>query len=144
MADFTIGGLNHLGLVVEDIEMAKQWFAGTLGFEILEDRGELVFFLIGHDLLAVKTPRMAVIKPEHGAEANRTGQSRSGWQSLDHYGFFAGSPDEVDAFAKMLEERNLRIVKGPYSRSDGRSVYFVDPCGLVGEYLYYKPSYRTT
>jgi len=36
----------------------------------------------------------------------------------------------------MLNKLNIKIVKGPYDRRDGRSVYFVDPCGLVGEYLY--------
>lgn len=137
--NFSIKGLNHLGLVVEDIELAKSWFVDRLGCQVIEDRGELIFMLIGSDVLALKTPRMAVAKPEHGLEKTRDMTTKSGWQSLDHYGFYANSPEEVDAFAEMLESENIEILKGPYSRSDGRSVYFKDPCGNVGEYLYFQP-----
>lgn len=132
---FSIKGLNHLGLVVEDIELAKKWFIETLGMHLVEDRGELFFFMCGNDILAAKTPRMAVSKPEHGGES--VGQDKSGWQSLDHYGFYAESPEEVDNFSKYVEENGATILKGPYSRSDGRSVYFRDPLGMVGEYLYF-------
>ena len=135
---FSICGLNHLGLVVQDINVAKTWFLETLGCKLIEDRGELVFFLIGQDVMAIKTPAMAVAKPEHGEEADPSA-GRAGWQALDHYGFYAASPDEVDQFARYLQEKGIRIIKGPYDRRDGRSVYFKDPCGLVGEYLYFKP-----
>lgn len=135
---FSITGLNHLGIVVEDINLAKKWFLDTLGLSLLEDRGELFFFLCGNDVLAAKTPHMAVSKPEHGAE--RVGDSKSGWQTLDHYGFFAAAPAEVDNFAQYIIEHGAEIIKGPYDRSDGRSVYFKDPLGMVGEYLYFEVS----
>ncbi len=137
--NFEIRGLNHLGLIVEDIEAAKTWFIDTLGLELIEDRGELIFVHAGDDVIAIKTPRMAVTKPEHGLESKATG--RAGFQTLDHYGFFAGTPDEVDRFAAHIAERGATILKGPYDRSDGRSVYFKDPMGNVGEFLYYtRPS----
>lgn len=135
---FSIRGLNHLGLVVEDIEKAKDFFVRILGLEITEDRGELVFVKAGPDVIALKTPRMAVAKPEHGGEPKNMGE-RSGWQALDHYGFYAASKEEVDAFAEHLKKNNVEILKGPYDRRDGRSVYFRDPCGMVGEFLYYAP-----
>ena len=134
---FNISGLNHLGLVVEDMETARAWFVGTLGLKVSEDRGELLFLHAGSDVIALKTPRMAVAKPEHGAESQA--KDRSGWQALDHYGFFASSPSEVDEFAAHIAKHGAKILKGPYDRSDGRSVYFKDPCGLVGEYLFYRP-----
>jgi catechol 2,3-dioxygenase-like lactoylglutathione lyase family enzyme len=134
---FAIGGLNHLGLVVDDIAAARRWFVDTLGLKVLEDRGELLFIMAGRDVLAVKTPAMAVAKPEHGGEA--TGSSRAGYQSLDHYGFYASTPAEVDAFARHVETHGAKLLKGPYDRSDGRSVYFKDPLGLVGEFLYFNP-----
>ena len=143
MPNYSITGLNHLGLVVEDIEVAKEWFVKTLGFKVMEDRGELVFLLVGTDILAIKTPKMAVAKPEHGLESERDMTTRSGWQALDHYGFYAESPEQVDEFATMLKEKDIRILKGPYSRSDGRSVYFKDPCGNVGEYLFFDSNYRS-
>lgn len=136
----SIGGLNHLGLVVEDIATARRWFQEALGLELAEDRGELLFFKVGNDVLAIKTPRMAVAKPEHGLESAALHKARDGWQTLDHYGFFAPSPAEVDRFAVHIQEHGAKILKGPYSRSDGRSVYFQDPCGNVGEYLFYSPA----
>jgi catechol 2,3-dioxygenase-like lactoylglutathione lyase family enzyme len=136
MQDFSIRGLNHLGLVVSDIQKAKEWFLEDLGFELMEDRGELVFLWVGGDILAIKTPAMAINKPEHGGESLAQGGDFTGWQHLDHYGFYAGSPGEVDRFADFLKKKGLPILKGPYDRKDGRSVYFRDPCGLVGEYLY--------
>ena len=44
---FSIQGLNHLGLVVDDIETAKKWFIDCLGMELIADRGELFFFMCG-------------------------------------------------------------------------------------------------
>jgi catechol 2,3-dioxygenase-like lactoylglutathione lyase family enzyme len=136
---FTISGLNHLGLVVPDIAIAKAWFIDALGFKVLEDRGELLFLQVGNskDILAIKTPRMAVNKPEHGGEG-KIAEITQGLQHLDHYGFFAKSRAEVDDFAEFLKSHQVEILKGPYDRSDGRSVYFRDPLGLVGEYLYWE------
>ena len=121
--------------MVEDIEQAKTWFCKQLGLKVLEDRGELVFILAGRDIIAIKTPQMAVKKPEHGAEKDPKVRN-DGWETLDHYGFYAKSPAEVDEFASFLKKEGVEIIKGPYDRSDGRSVYFKDPCGNVGEYLF--------
>jgi catechol 2,3-dioxygenase-like lactoylglutathione lyase family enzyme len=138
---FEINGLNHLGLVVDDIEIAKKWFVETLGLKIFQDRGEILFILAGNDVLAVKTAAMAINKPEHGGEDPESfARGKAGWQTLDHYGFFANSPDEVDSFSVHVEKHGATILKGPYSRSDGRSVYFRDPCGNVGEYLFFNPA----
>ena len=136
---FSISGLNHLGLIVDDMAVAREWFVGTLGLEISEDRGELLFLHVGRDVLAIKTPRMAVSKPEHGGETVTLGAAKAGWQTLDHYGFFASSTEEVDQFAEHVSAHGATILKGPYNRSDGRSVYFRDPLGNVGEYLFYQP-----
>jgi len=139
---FSISGLNHLGLIVEDIAVARSWFVDTLGLPVSEDRGELLFLQVGRDVLAIKTPRMAVSKPEHGGETVTVGATKAGWQTLDHYGFFAASAAEVDQFAAHVSAHGATILKGPYDRSDGRSVYFRDPLGNVGEYLYYQPKLR--
>lgn len=136
--NFTISGLNHIGLIVEDIEIAKKWFIDALGLKIFEDRGELIFLLAGKDVIAIKTPRMAVSKPEHGAEQVQHFGIKEGWQTLDHYGFYAKHPDEVDEFADHIKKYGATIIKGPYDRRDGRSVYFRDPLGNIGEFLFFK------
>lgn len=137
-SSFSINGLNHIGIVVEDIAKAKSWFIETLGLKLLQDRGEMFFFLAGRDVIAAKTKAMAVAKPEHGHESK--GENKAGWQSLDHYGFYAKTKEEVDVFAEHIAQHGAEIIKGPYDRSDGRSVYFKDPNGLVGEYLFFDAS----
>lgn len=139
MRNFTISGLNHLGIVVEDMQKARSFFCDFLGLTLLQDRGELIFLAAGSDVIAIKTPRMAVSKPEHGGESASLTKANNGWQTLDHYGFFAASRAEVDNFADKLRASQIEILKGPYDRSDGRSVYFRDPCGNVGEYFFFKP-----
>ena len=133
--DLGIAGINHLGIIVKDIKLAKSWFCDVLGAHILEDRGELVFLQFGQDILAIKTPKMAVSQPEHGGEA--PGTEASGFQTLDHYGFFAPSAAAVDAFADHIRAHGAQILKGPYDRRDGRSVYFRDFCGNVGEFFFH-------
>lgn len=137
--NFKIMGLNHLGLVVEDIAIAKKWFVDTLKLELILDRGELLFLLAGKDVIAIKTAKMAINKPEHGGEdIEGLQKGKSGFQSLDHYGFYAQTPSEVDAFAQHVAENGATILKGPYDRIDGRSVYIKDPCNNVCEFLYFK------
>ncbi len=132
-----ITGINHLALVVADIQLAKKWFVDVLQLDLVEDRGELLFLRAGRDILAIKTPRQAINKPEHGGEPAGLLKANGGWEHLDHYGFMAPSPEAVDHFAERIAQAGATILRGPYSRSDGRSVYFRDPCGMVGEYLFY-------
>lgn len=136
-----VNGINHLGLVVEDMAKARWFFTEVLDLQVLEDRGDLLFLTAGSDVLALKTPQMAVRKPEHGGESAHTRRAGDGWEALDHYGFFAESPDAVDAMADRLRACGIVLLKGPYDRSDGRSVYFRDPCGNVGEYFYFQPKH---
>ena len=126
-----VRGLNHLALVIDDLEKGK-WFYGTvlgLPFEVWRETQLLV--AVGCDLLVVKLSEDAVDKNR------QTGAF--GKQVLDHYGFFADSPQLVDSFAARLKSFGIEIVKGPYDRDDGRSVYFRDPFGNLIEYLWYTP-----
>ena len=91
---------------------------------------------MGSDILAVKTLNQAVSKPEYPQKIGK--RDWSGFSALDHYGFYAESPSLVDKFCDRLKSLDIEILKGPYDRSDGRSLYFRDPMGLVGEYFYYE------
>jgi catechol 2,3-dioxygenase-like lactoylglutathione lyase family enzyme len=141
-AKFAIRGLNHLGLIVNDISLARDWFVNKLEMKIIQDRGNILFLAVGEDILAIKTPDAAVSKPEFGDStqypAGEAKIRKDTWQSLDHYGFFAQSPEEVDHFVAQLKNWQIEILKGPYDRSDGRSVYFRDPCGNVGEFFFFR------
>ena len=46
----------------------------------------------------------------------------------------------MDAWAEQLRDGGVALEKGPYDRSDGRSVYFRDPDGHLLEIFYLDPS----
>jgi catechol 2,3-dioxygenase-like lactoylglutathione lyase family enzyme len=123
--------LSHLALVVNDIEKAKWFFGELLGcpFEVWRETQLIV--RLGPSLLVAKLSKDAIdVERQEGALQR---------QVLDHYGFRAQTSEQVDAFATLLLNHGLQIVKGPYDRADGRAVYFRDPFGNLVEYLFYAP-----
>lgn len=127
-----LNGIGHLAIVVDDIQKA-QWFFGTvLQADVQVWRETQLLVHVGPDLLVAKLSKDAI-------DAERQ-KGVLGQQILDHYGFMAETPEQVDALAERLISFGLKIEKGPYDRSDGRSVYFRDPFGNLVEYLYYSRS----
>ena len=126
-----VSGLSHLALVVNDIARAHWFFAEVLGCDVRVWRETQLLVHVGESLLVAKLSKDAV---DSGRQAGAFGQ-----QVLDHYGFMASSPSQVDGLAARLRAHGLEIIKGPYDRSDGRAVYFRDPSGNLVEYLWYRP-----
>lgn len=124
-------GLGHLALVVDDLAKASWFFGEVLGADVEVWRQTQLLIHVGPDLLVAKLSSDAIDSLRQ--------QGPMGRQVLDHYGFMADSPSQVDTLAARVREAGLEIVKGPYDRSDGRSVYFRDPFGNLVEYLYYTP-----
>ena len=127
-----VRGIGHVALVVDDLAKAQWFFAEVLQADVQVWRESQLLIHLGPDLLVAKLSKDAVDSSRQSGELGR--------QVLDHYGFMADSPSQVDAFAARLQSFGLEIVKGPYSRSDGRSVYFRDPFGNMVEYLWYNPT----
>ncbi len=127
-----LSGIGHLAIVVNDIQKA-QWFFGTvLQADVQVWRETQLLVHVGPDLLVAKLSKDAIDSQRQKGEM--------GQQILDHYGFMAQTPEQVDALTERLISFGLKIEKGPYDRSDGRSVYFRDPFGNLVEYLYYSRS----
>lgn len=126
-----VRGIGHLALVVDDIARARWYFGEVLGADVEVWRETQLLIHMGDDLLVAKLSKDAV-----DAERQKGALAR---QVLDHYGFMADSPTQVDALCARLTSFGFEIVKGPYSRSDGRSFYFRDPFGNLVEYLWYNP-----
>ena len=125
-------GLGHLALVVDDLEKARWFFADVLCADVQVWRNTQLLIHVGPDFIVAKLASDAVDQSRQ--------QGAFGKQVLDHYGFMADSPAQVDTLAQRIKDHGLEIVKGPYQRSDGRSVYFRDPFGNLVEYLYYTPN----
>jgi catechol 2,3-dioxygenase-like lactoylglutathione lyase family enzyme len=118
--------------VVDDLEKARWFFSDILGADVEPWRGTQLLIHVGPDLLVAKLSSDAIDQHRQ--------QGALGRQVLDHYGFMADSPSQVDVLAERVRSAGLEIIKGPYDRSDGRSVYFRDPFGNLVEYLFYKLS----
>lgn len=127
-----VRAIGHVALVVDDVEKAVWFFREVLEADVQIWRDTQLLIHLGDSLLVAKLAKDAV-------DTTRQQGQVLGRQVLDHYGFMADSPTQVDAFAVRLQHFGLEIVKGPYSRSDGRSLYFRDPFGNLVEYLWYNP-----
>lgn len=118
-----VKGIQHLNLSVADLARARAFYTGVLGFEVSFAKGDTVWLDAGGDLLGLS---------EGAAPAGR---------SFEHFGFMVDGPGEVDRWHEQLRAHGVTPEKGPYDRSDGRSVYFRDPDGHLLEIFWVDPSF---
>jgi glyoxylase I family protein len=127
-----IHGLGHVAINVKDLETSKKFYTGVLGLNVLYQDPMHVFLQVGEGenfgilaLLGTPSEGLAPVNP-----ADRQGNK------YNHFGFRAKNSKEVFQFANHLKTKKVKLLKGPYERKDGASVYFVDPDGYTLEYLY--------
>ena len=127
-----IHGLSHQAMNVRDLERAKQFYTQVLGMGVLYQDAMHVFLKVGEGenfgvLALLGTPKSG---PAPVDPSERQGNH------YNHFGFRAKTTEEVYEFAEYLKSCGVKILKGPYTRKDGSSVYFLDPDGYTLEYLY--------
>ena len=110
----TLRGLRHLALKVADPQASKRFYCEAFAMRVAwEPDPDNVYLTSGVDNLAL---HRAAADPELG--------------SLDHLGFVAESPADVDRLAAELAARGVTIVAAPRDHRDGsRSFYCLDPDG---------------
>ena len=114
-------GIQHVNLAVRDLERSQHFYVGALGFERVFSKGTTVWLQAGDSLLGLSE-----------GEPVDTG--------FNHFGFQVDRAELVDAWASQLVDRDVKLERGPYDRSDGRSVYFRDPDGYLFEIFYIDPA----
>ncbi len=120
-----VKGIQHVNLNVADVERSRRFYQDVLGFAPSFAKDDTVWLDAGGDLLGLsrgEPPR------EHP----------------NHWGFRVESGAEVNAWARHLTEHGAKLDKGPYDRSDGRSVYFSDPDGYLLEIFWVDPDLLAT
>ncbi|MFI5315496.1 MAG: VOC family protein [Myxococcota bacterium] len=117
-----VKGIQHLNLQVADLARARAFYSELLGFEVAFAKGDTVWLDAGGDLLGLS----------EGEPPARSGE---------HFGFMVEEPAEVDRWAAQLRSHGVTPEKGPYDRSDGRSVYFRDPDGHLLEVFWVDPAF---
>lgn len=116
-----VKGIQHLNLQVADLARARAFYEG-LGFALAFAKGDTVWLEAGDDLLGLS-------------------QGAPPAKSFEHFGFMVDAAGDVDRWAERLAAQGVAAEKGPYDRSDGRSVYFRDPDGHLVEIFWLDPAF---
>lgn len=95
-----VGGVHHLRLTVADVERARSFYTGVLGFDFLMDLPPGVLLHNGQFLLGLG------LAPHEGADSSgdRFDENRVG---LDHLSFGVESRRDLDEAVRILDERNV-------------------------------------
>jgi catechol 2,3-dioxygenase-like lactoylglutathione lyase family enzyme len=117
-----VRGIEHLNLIVRDLDRSRTFYEQLLGFERAFAKGTTVWLSAGDDLLGLSQGEPPAQKP-------------------NHFGFRVDARAEVDDWAAWLTRAGVGLEKGPYDRSDGRSFYFRDPDGYILEIFCVDPSF---
>ena len=128
MATQFIRGIDHLALTVKNLRQSERFYTQILGGKVVWKNASNSFIRFG------KTDVLALLKAPAGHPFAEL--SRLQGKKFSHFGFQAKSEQEVRRFADYLRTHKVRITEGPYSRSDGASVYFLDPNGYTLEYFH--------
>jgi catechol 2,3-dioxygenase-like lactoylglutathione lyase family enzyme len=121
--------IGHLAIIIDDLELGKWFFGEVLQANFFMYKGEQIMVELGASVFVAKLSKDAVDKTRQMGELGK--------QVLDHYGFQADSPEQVDAFFQRIKSFDLEVVREPHDRSDGRAFYFRDPFGNLVEYFWY-------
>jgi len=120
-----VKGIQHLNLRVADLARARDFYVAVLGFRVAFAKGDTVWLEAGGDLLGLSLGEADPVT-SHGAQ---------------HFGFMVDARGDVDAWSEQLRARGVACEKGPYDRSDGRSLYFRDPDQHLLEIFWVEPAF---
>jgi len=124
-------GLRHLALNVRDLPAMKHFYVDLLGFAVeWEPDGDNIYLSSGIDNLALHR----VVGPPvvHAGESSP--------QTIDHLGVIVRAAEDVDAWARFLEQRGVPLDARPRTHRDGaRSCYVRDPDGNRVQVIHHPP-----
>ncbi|MEO0425135.1 MAG: VOC family protein [Pseudomonadota bacterium] len=106
-----IKGINHITLAVSDLESSVHFYEEVLGFRLASRHPGGAYFEAGDTWLCLSL------------DAAASAQQRSDYSHIA----FDVSEDDFSAFEAKLLACRVRLWKE--NRSEGRSVYFLDPDG---------------
>lgn len=117
-------GIRHIALKVKNLSAMRKFYVDILGYEVeWEPDPKNLYLTSGADNIALHEDASFI-----------------GGGALDHMGILVGRPDDVDAWAAYLKERNVALMQEPRTHRDGaRSIYFADPEANVIQLIYHPP-----
>jgi catechol 2,3-dioxygenase-like lactoylglutathione lyase family enzyme len=118
-------GLNHVNLVVADVDRSRGFYETALGFEYVKSDSGITF------LTTPGTGDLLALQPSGGELDRLSGKQRSPGEmgGVDHIGF-AVNPESVDGLIDAVEKAGGSVLmdlrEGPE-----RTVFVTDPDGYV-------------
>jgi catechol 2,3-dioxygenase-like lactoylglutathione lyase family enzyme len=121
--------LDHVTLVVKDLERSHAFYAGVLGMQPVE---RPKFSFAGSWFQAGKTQIHLILEhPESGPAGVPIPQQLLGMSRTHHFAF---EVDDAHAATEVLRQQGIPVVSGPKNRPDGMiQVFATDPDGHVVE-----------
>ena len=130
-----ISGVHHVAINVKSLDESLLFYRDLLGFEVLYQSAASIFLKIPTSAKPESVIALLETPAWEGAPPAIDWSKRLG-NKFNHFGFRTLSKEAVDEMGTFLKEKGVRILKGPYDRSDGRAVYFLDPNDYTIEYFY--------
>lgn len=117
-----VRGIDHIAIVVSDMDRSLEFYTATLGMELIKDgrpEGGLKKSFVGtggKTLLALTEDK------------NRSGAAAERVEGVNHIAFYV---DDIDRAGGSLREKGVRIIEEKVDQ-DGRTTacHFLDPDGL--------------
>ncbi len=122
-----VAGMRHVALSVIRLEECERFYVDVLGMSVeWKPDVDNVYLSSGIDNIAL-----------HRAPSD---SPPSGPQHLDHIGFIARRPEDVDAWYAYMQDHGVAMKSAPRNHRDGaRSYYCKDPDGNIVQIIYHPP-----
>lgn len=130
-----IKGLDHVSIIVSDIEENLRFYKDILGFNLLKDfydekeRARIIFLNLGNSMLELIAPDE---KPDKGEKTNWEERKRSG---VEHIAFLV---EDMDKTYEYLKSKGIEFILGPLEFPEGKYGYFYGPEGVLLEVIWWK------
>jgi catechol 2,3-dioxygenase-like lactoylglutathione lyase family enzyme len=118
--------LDHIGLIVTDMERSLNFYREALGLELVRRSGE------GTDSASSAVLRVGAQEINLFCDPDVVARFRNQSQGIDHFCLTIETPS-IDDLIRALQPAGIDIVRGPLERRDGTAVFVSDPDGISVE-----------
>jgi glyoxylase I family protein len=115
--------LDHVGLVISDLDRSLRFYCEGLGLELLRRSGPNADG-VSSAVLKVGTQEINLFCDPDGGSTQGRGPERI------HHFCLAMDAAKIDELVVALRRAGIEIAKGPVQRRDGASLFVEDPDGI--------------